>query len=212
MIYEQQTITMVFGAIITISGLVLLFRNRQGNTKDVKNIQENKIEILGLKLETATPGLAVFLVGCTIFAMPFIIQLTTKKSLSTSYIKRYPASSISNHGIKLLSLSQEGDKKPLAVGDMINIKFTLKNFSKKPIKFNETFIAARNPQKINQDFGYSNQNIVIKEGEAITINGSKELDVSGYWKFWPCYNIVNNESSENYCPDEWESFLIKVVK
>lgn len=61
----QQVIVMAFGALVAVGGLVLLFlRNESG---------QNEITIAGQTIKLSTPGLAVLLVGCGIFVLPFFL-------------------------------------------------------------------------------------------------------------------------------------------
>jgi hypothetical protein len=64
MIVTVQTILMLFRALVTVAGLLLLFLRNE-------NVQ-NKIELFGQEFEISTPALAVFLSGCLIFVMPLL--------------------------------------------------------------------------------------------------------------------------------------------
>ena len=39
-------------------------------------------------------------------------------------------------------------------------------------------------------------------------------DAAGQWKFWPCYTLIlpGENEDEKYCPSQWESSFVEVVK
>lgn len=102
---------------------------------------------------------------------------------------------------------------PPKINDRITIEFELKNTGDNPIKFNETFIAARNPiLEKNKDFGHSNQGKTLQPQKTITIKKSIVVDQKGTWEFWPCYalDIPEIRDENNLCPHEWHSFEVVV--
>jgi hypothetical protein len=58
---------MVFGAVIAIAGLLLLFLRKEQ--------AQNKIKLFGQEFEISTPALVVFLAGCAVFVMPLVISI-----------------------------------------------------------------------------------------------------------------------------------------
>src|SRR5262245_45216955 len=64
MTITQNAIIMVFGALIAIAGLVLLYlRSERG---------ENKIKLFGQEFQVSAPALVVFLAGCAVFVTPLV--------------------------------------------------------------------------------------------------------------------------------------------
>lgn len=114
------------------------------------------------------------------------------------------------HSLQLVNMLACGSHKNPKIDGIITFIFTLKNVSDKEVKIQETFIAARDPQDRNLDFGYSNQNITIVPQETILTKANKILDIEGNWEFWPCYILEGMDSDENYCPPRWRSFPVKV--
>ena len=223
----QEFIVMSFGALVALAGLTLLFQSKKKSEKadkkptkdESKDSGKSRIEILGFKFEMSTPGLAVFLVGCAIFVMPFFLERQQTEPQNNTLTKaqilhEYQGSSISNHKLKLTSLVAKSRRIPPKVNDLFTIEFTLKNVGDVPIRFDETFVAARNPQEFNKDFGHSNQGKTLAPSEGISVRVEEVLNAAGNWRFWPCYTLIIPEVSEEetYCPSRWESFIVEVKK
>jgi hypothetical protein len=71
----QVALVMSFGALVAAAGLALLFFRREQ--------AENRIKIFGQEFQISTPALVVFLVGCSIFILPPIIQMQDHTVFST---------------------------------------------------------------------------------------------------------------------------------
>jgi hypothetical protein len=70
----QVAIVMSFGVLVAAAGLALLFfRKEQG---------ENRIKLFGQEFQISTPALVVFLVGCSIFILPSVIQMQNETVFS----------------------------------------------------------------------------------------------------------------------------------
>ena len=61
----KELIPLIFGTVLAIAGIVLLFLKRENG--------QNRIKFFGQEFQLSTPALVVFLVGCAIFIMPFFI-------------------------------------------------------------------------------------------------------------------------------------------
>lgn len=74
MIITQFAIVMTFGALVAVAGLALLYvRKEQG---------ENKIKLFGQEFQISTPALVVFLAGCAIFVLPFVVPMQNQTVVS----------------------------------------------------------------------------------------------------------------------------------
>jgi hypothetical protein len=62
---DQRLSVMVFGGIIVVASLFLLFLK--------KDEGQNRVKLFGQEFEISTPSLGVFLAGCGIFVMPFFL-------------------------------------------------------------------------------------------------------------------------------------------
>lgn len=69
---SQQTITMIFGVVLAIAGVILLFLREEGKSKLI-------LKLFGQHVEISTPALAVLLCGCIIFVMPFFLSQMREK-------------------------------------------------------------------------------------------------------------------------------------
>jgi hypothetical protein len=58
---------MVFGIVVALAGLALLFLRKER--------EQNTIKILGQEFQISTPALVVVILGCALFAGPFVISL-----------------------------------------------------------------------------------------------------------------------------------------
>jgi hypothetical protein len=116
---------------------------------------------------------------------------------------------VSPHEIELSGLLATGEHTEPEVGDRIEIDFSLKNVGSEPVTLDETFIAARDPDDGNQDFGSENEGQVFAPGDVLEISRSVVVDAPGTWKFWPCYSLSARPEG---CPDRWRSFDVFVAK
>ena len=104
-----------------------------------------------------------------------------------------------------------GERTKPDIGDRIDIDFSLRNVGPEPVTFDDTFIAARNPDGGNEDFGYENEGKVLPPGDVLEISRSLVVDAPGVWEFWPCYDLPARPEPIS-CPDEWRSFEVLVAK
>jgi hypothetical protein len=125
-----------------------------------------------------------------------------------SEIYRDSGSHVSPDKIEVSNLLATGEHKHPTIGDRIKIAFSLKNVGSKPLTFDETFIAARDPSETNKDFAEENMGKVLAPGDAVEISSTIVVDARGLWEFWPCYSLPRG--SDYYCPDEWRSFQVPV--
>jgi len=70
MVFTQLALLMMFGALVAVAGLALLyFRKEQA---------ENRIKLFGQEFQISTPALVVFLAGCAIFVLPSVVQMPSQ--------------------------------------------------------------------------------------------------------------------------------------
>jgi hypothetical protein len=112
-------------------------------------------------------------------------------------------------GLELSGLIARSAKSRPAVGDSIEVEFTLRNVGSKAVNLDDTFVGVRTPDNENGDFGNSNEGAVLKPHQALTINGSRVFDAAGVWKIFPCYALAAG-GEPKYCPDEWRAFQVLV--
>ncbi len=67
----QQTVVMVFGALIALAGLVFYFYRKEEG--------KNRVQVLGQEFEVSTPALVIFLAGCLIFVLPFVVPASAEQ-------------------------------------------------------------------------------------------------------------------------------------
>lgn len=66
---DQQMLTMAFGAMVAVAGIVIfIFKQQEPGT--------NTVQILGFEVTLSTPGLVIFVVGSGIFVLPLLLQET----------------------------------------------------------------------------------------------------------------------------------------
>jgi hypothetical protein len=70
----QVGIVMSFGVLVAVAGLALLFFRKEQ--------AENRIKLFGQEFQISTPALVVFLVGCSIFTLPSVIQIQNQTVFS----------------------------------------------------------------------------------------------------------------------------------
>jgi hypothetical protein len=118
---------------------------------------------------------------------------------------------VSPDEIELSRLLATGEHTEPEIGDRIEIDFSLKNVGSESVTLDETFIAARDPDDGDEDFGHENEGKVFAPGDVLEISRSVVVDAPGVWKFWPCYSLSASPESTG-CPDEWRSFEVFVAK
>lgn len=119
-------------------------------------------------------------------------------------------SDISGHGVEVSGLLASGERAEPTVGDRIHIQFSLRNANTRPLTFEETFIAARDPRDANKDFGHANAGAVLPPNGRLQISGSIIVDARGLWQFSPCYNL-RRRGDDTFCPGEWRAFQVAVL-
>jgi hypothetical protein len=62
---DQRLAVMIFGGVIVVASLFLLFLKKEEG--------QNRLKVFGQEFEISTPSLVVFLAGCGIFVMPFFL-------------------------------------------------------------------------------------------------------------------------------------------
>jgi hypothetical protein len=112
-------------------------------------------------------------------------------------------------GLEVSGLIATSAKSHPAVGDSIEVEFTLRNVGSTAVNLDETFVGVRTPSNENGDFGNSNEGAVLKPHQALTINGSRVFDAAGVWKIFPCYALAA-AGEPKHCPDEWRAFQVLV--
>jgi hypothetical protein len=116
---------------------------------------------------------------------------------------------MSQDGIEVSGLLATAKHADVSVGDRIAIQFSLRNAGSEAVTFEYVFIAARNPQDDNVDFGEAEQGTVVAPGDTVEISSSIVVDLVGIWEFWPCY-YLRAGGGESECPDEWRRFEVPV--
>jgi hypothetical protein len=116
---------------------------------------------------------------------------------------------VSPDGIEVSGLVATSAQSHPAVGDGIEVEFTLRNVGSDAVTLNDTFVGVRTPDNENGDFGNSNQGAVLKPREALTVDGTSVFDAAGVWHIFPCYELVTSGESK-LCPDEWRAFQVRV--
>ena len=112
-------------------------------------------------------------------------------------------------GLEVSGLIATSAKSHPAIGDSIDVEFTLRNVGSTAVNIDDTFVGVRTPDNENGDFGNSNEGTVLKPHQALTINGSRVFDTAGVWKIFPCYALAAG-GEPKYCPDEWRAFQVLV--
>jgi hypothetical protein len=118
---------------------------------------------------------------------------------------------VSPDGLELSGFRFATDRSPARVGDMITVKYKLKNVTGVPIRFHPgygVFVGARwnsVSDANNRDFGHTFQGGVLKPGKAVTMSASRRLDAPGDWRFWPAYNIRGH-----WGPFRWNEAVVRV--
>ena len=110
-------------------------------------------------------------------------------------------------GLQVSGLIATSAKSHPAVGDSIEVEFTLRNVGSTAVNLDDTFVGVRTPDNESGDFGNSNEGAVLKPQQALRINGSRVFDAAGVWKIFPCYAFTAG-GEPKYCPDEWRTFQV----
>jgi hypothetical protein len=116
---------------------------------------------------------------------------------------------VSPEGIEVSGLTATSADSDLAVGDSIEVEFTLRNVGSSPVTLDDAFVGVRTPDDENGDFGNTSEGAVLKPDQVLTINGTRVFDASGVWRIFPCYALVTGGESR-FCPDEWRAFQVLV--
>lgn len=116
-------------------------------------------------------------------------------------------------GIEVLDLVATGPQKPLLVGDVLTVRYTLRNAGSSPFTFAEVFTGTIPPEGVDEDppdAGHDNQGRVLAPGESLHIEHLVTLYGAGTWTIWPCYEKQNPDGSISWCPDTWNHFFATV--
>jgi hypothetical protein len=113
---------------------------------------------------------------------------------------------VSRDGLEVSGLLATADGSQPAVGDSIEVEFTLRNAGADAISLADAFVGVRTPGDENGDFANADDAIVLQPGETITVGGSRVFDAEGLWTLFPCYQLATGR----YCPDEWRAFQVLV--
>jgi hypothetical protein len=115
----------------------------------------------------------------------------------------------SEESIRLLEVVATSDRPEPVVGDRITVSFTIQNVGQEPFLLTETFVAARDPDDANGDFGHGNGSYVLEPAESVTTTGSRLVNQPGTWQFTPCY-AFEQDGKQHYCPMSWNTFPVLV--
>jgi hypothetical protein len=113
---------------------------------------------------------------------------------------------VSPDGIEVSRLIATSAESHPAVGDSVDVEFTLRNVGSEAVALDDAFVGVRTPEDENGDFANSDRHAVLKPQQALTINGSRVFDAAGTWTIFPCYQLSTGE----YCPSEWRAFQVLV--
>jgi hypothetical protein len=127
----------------------------------------------------------------------------TPGGTQTVELFRFAGPERSPDGLELVEFIATSSHSEPGVGDVITIRFTLRNSSPHPIRVSP-FVAARSPSDANKDTGQSAPR-ALTPGENIPTSASLVADQKGSWSFWPCYDLGSRE-----CPDEWQLHRVTV--
>jgi hypothetical protein len=105
--------------------------------------------------------------------------------------------STSPEQIQLIGLSVTVRNDPPRVGDTVAVRYSLTNLGSAPMRFEYTFVGARDTADENKDAEVENEGRTLAVGETIHAGGRVFLESPGTWTVWPCYLL----SGDRYCPD-----------
>jgi len=127
-----------------------------------------------------------------------------------------PHKSNRGDGIEVSKLVVRGEHKPLQLGDLMTVQYTLRNMGDNPVTLEYIFVGSRDPAQNNYklpNLGEFDANEALQPGEEYYFEkSSTSPPETGVWTFWPCYRIAGAPPLEGYCPDLWQSFPVKVVE
>ena len=113
---------------------------------------------------------------------------------------------VSPEGLEVSGLLATSDGADPAVGDSVEVEFTLRNAGADAISLDDAFVGVRIPGGGNGDFANADEPLVLQPGDTMTIEGSRRFDAEGLWTLFPCYRLATGD----YCPDEWRAFQVLV--
>jgi hypothetical protein len=114
---------------------------------------------------------------------------------------------VSPDGLEVSGLLATSDGADPAVGDSVEVEFTLRNAGAEATSLEDAFVGVRRPGGGNGDFANADAPLVLQPGESMTVLGSRVFDAGGTWTLFPCYTLAGGSS----CPDEWQSFQVLVA-
>lgn len=210
---------MVFGAIVSLTGIYLILKS----SKIEKGEEDrSRIKILGVEIELSKSGLVIIIVGAILFCVPFIPFIKSpcppcpqcppvEGTNGAKIIYEDTLTERSAHNVEFLRLTAWCVNNPPNVNDKIIVEYTIKNIDNSPIKFVETYVTAYDPDEVEKSFGFSNRNRILQPGEVLKTKGQQILDVSGVWQLGPQYAIGETSEDASY-PGTWKRFKIEVVQ
>jgi hypothetical protein len=143
-----------------------------------------------------------------------ILSLTTPVQAAVLY--SYSGPDVSDDLLELSDFEVIGPE-PQKAGDTLTVVFTLRSVEV-PIKFGKhgVFVAARDPDGMNRDFGHVYQNGTLEEDESINFEATITVDKEGEWIFWSAYYIKENLDYspyyyEHFGPDRWHACYLDIV-
>ncbi len=115
---------------------------------------------------------------------------------------RFAGPARSSHGLELTDFAATSTSSTPSVGDVITLRFTLRNDTARPIEL-EAFLATRNPDDENVDV--ETGTMTLPAGDPVPSTADVTVEVPGAWRFWPCYTLASGK-----CPSEWQRRIVTV--
>lgn len=131
-----------------------------------------------MQCKNAFKVIAVLLIALILTPIPFV---------QAAVLCSYSGPDVSDDLLELSDFEVIGPE-PLRVGDTPTVVFTLKSVEV-PVQLGEhgVFVAARDPEGMDRDFGHVYQYDILDNGESINFKATITVDREGEWIFWPGY-------------------------
>jgi hypothetical protein len=99
-------------------------------------------------------------------------------------------STIEADGLQLSNFKIFGSL-PWKAGDIVIVKFDLKNITHKTIYFGKhgIFVSCLEPNAVKANFGNQFRKYNLLAGKTVNFIATKKLDRTGPWTFWPAYHL-----------------------
>ena len=103
----------------------------------------------------------------------------------------YEGPDISEHGLELTNFSISASESTLAIDDVVQVIFYLRNTGNESLNLTDRgmFAAVRDRDGNNRDFGFREPNRLLEAGEQVKFQRSTLIETSGRWSIWPSYEI-----------------------